>query len=36
VPEVVVLPDGREVEAGEILLDAYRATNGRPTVKAEA
>jgi ammonia channel protein AmtB len=31
-PEVLVLPDGEEVEAGEILLEDYRATNGhRPT-----
>src|SRR5918994_1961314 len=31
VPEVVVEPDGREVEAAPVLLDAYWQTNGRPT-----
>jgi ammonium transporter, Amt family len=31
VPEVIVEPDGREVEAAPVLLDAYWETNGRPT-----
>ena len=31
VPEVVIEPDGREVEAAPVLLDAYWQTNGRPT-----
>jgi ammonium transporter, Amt family len=31
VPEVVLEPDGREVEAAPVLLDAYWQTNGRPT-----
>jgi ammonia channel protein AmtB len=31
VPEVIVEPDGREVEAAPVLLDAYWQTNGRPT-----
>jgi ammonium transporter, Amt family len=31
VPEVVVEPDGREVDAAPVLLDAYWQTNGRPT-----
>jgi ammonia channel protein AmtB len=29
VPEVVVMPDGEEVEAAPVLLDAYWQTNGR-------
>src|SRR5919106_516936 len=31
VPEVIVEPDGREVESAPVLLDAYWQTNGRPT-----
>jgi len=31
VPEVIVEPDGREVEAAPVLLDAYWSTNGRAT-----
>jgi Amt family ammonium transporter len=31
VPEVIREPDGREVEAAPVLLDAYWQTNGRPT-----
>jgi ammonia channel protein AmtB len=31
VPEVIVEPDGREIEAAPVLLDAYWQTNGRPT-----
>src|ERR687891_794323 len=31
VPEVVLEPDGREVESAPVLLDAYWQTNGRPT-----
>jgi Amt family ammonium transporter len=31
VPEVVIEPDGREVDAAPVLLDAYWQTNGRPT-----
>jgi ammonium transporter, Amt family len=34
VPEVVIEPDGREVEAAPVLLDAYWQTNGRPKVPA--
>jgi Amt family ammonium transporter len=35
-PEVVVLPDGEEVEAGQILLDAYNELNGgRPGTRVE-
>ena len=30
-PEIIVEPDGEEVEAGPVLLDAYWATNGRAT-----
>ena len=34
VPEVIVLPDGEEVESAEILLGDYRlTTNGRPTTR---
>jgi len=37
VPETITEPDGREVDAADILLDAYRATtNGRPTTKVGA
>jgi Amt family ammonium transporter len=37
VPEVVVMPDGEEVEAGPILLDGYQqVTNGRPTTRVGA
>ena len=36
-PEVVVMPDGQEIESGDILLEAYRATtNGRAPAKVEA
>jgi ammonium transporter, Amt family len=35
-PEVVILPDGEEVEAADVLLEAYRSTNGRPTTRAGA
>jgi Amt family ammonium transporter len=31
VPEVIVEPDGREVDSAPVLLDAYWQTNGRPT-----
>jgi ammonium transporter, Amt family len=31
VPEVIVEPDGREVDAAPVLLDSYWETNGRPT-----
>jgi Amt family ammonium transporter len=31
VPEVVVEPDGREVESAPVLLESYWQTNGRPT-----
>jgi ammonia channel protein AmtB len=31
VPEVIVEPDGREVEAAPTLLEAYWQTNGKPT-----
>jgi ammonia channel protein AmtB len=30
VPEIVIEPDGREVESAPVLLDAYWQTNGRP------
>ena len=33
VPEVIVMPDGEEVEAGPILLDAYQSVNGKPTTR---
>jgi ammonia channel protein AmtB len=36
VPEVIVEPDGREVEAAPVLLDAYWQTNGRPAVAASS
>jgi Amt family ammonium transporter len=35
VPEVVVEPDGREVEAAPVLLDSYWQTNGRPAAPVE-
>jgi ammonia channel protein AmtB len=31
VPEVIIEPDGREVDSAPVLLDAYWQTNGRPT-----
>jgi ammonium transporter, Amt family len=31
VPEVIVEPDGREVDSAPVLLDAYWQTNGKPT-----
>jgi hypothetical protein len=34
VPEVIVEPDGTEVEAAPVLLDAYWQTNGRPKTPA--
>jgi ammonia channel protein AmtB len=36
VPEVVVQPDGQEVESADILLEAYRATNGSAPTKVGA
>ena len=36
VPEVIVEPDGREVEAAPVLLEAYWQTNGRPAAAAPA
>jgi ammonium transporter, Amt family len=36
VPEVIVEPDGREVEAAPVLLDAYWSTNGRATTTTPA
>ena len=33
-PEIIVEPDGREVEAAPILLEAYRQTNGGHEVGA--
>jgi ammonia channel protein AmtB len=37
VPEVIVMPDGEEVVAGPILLDAYQqVTNGKPTTRVGA
>ena len=33
VPEVIVMPDGEEVEAGPVLLDAYQTANGKPTTR---
>jgi ammonium transporter, Amt family len=35
-PEVIVMPDGEEVEAGQILLDAYQSVNGKPTTRVGA
>jgi ammonia channel protein AmtB len=34
VPEVIVQPDGEEVEAAPVLLDSYWQTNGRPKTPA--
>jgi ammonium transporter, Amt family len=31
VPEVIIEPDGREVDGAPVLLDAYWQTNGKPT-----
>ena len=31
VPEVIVEPDGREVDSAPVLLDAYWQANGKPT-----
>ena len=28
-PEIIIEPDGREVDAAPVLLDAYWQTNGR-------
>jgi hypothetical protein len=36
VPEVIVMPDGEEVEAADVLLEAYRSANGKPTTKVGA
>ena len=36
VPEVIIEPDGREVDAAAVLLEAYRATNGKPTTRVGA
>ena len=36
VPEVILTPDGDELDAADVLLDAYRATNGKPTTRVEA
>ena len=36
VPEVIVMPDGQEVEAPQVLLEAYQSTNGKPTTRVEA
>ena len=36
VPEVVVEPDGREVDAAPVLLDAYWQTNGKPAERVGA
>lgn len=35
-PELVVTADGRETEAADVLLDAYRSTTGEGTTGAEA
>jgi ammonia channel protein AmtB len=35
IPEVIVMPDGREVEASPVLREAYRAATGKPA-SAEA
>jgi ammonium transporter, Amt family len=32
-PEVIILPDGEEVAAADVLLDAYRSVNGKPTTR---
>jgi len=34
VPEIIIEPDGREVDSAPVLLDAYWQTNGRPTAPA--
>ena len=36
VPEVIVMPDGEEVAAGPVLLEAYQSVNGRPTTRVGA
>ena len=36
VPEVVIEPDGREVDGAPVLLDAYWQTNGKPTTPVGA
>jgi ammonia channel protein AmtB len=37
VPEVIVMPDGEEVEAADVLLEAYKTTlNGKPATKVGA
>ena len=36
VPEVIIMPDGEEVEAADVLLEAYRSANGKPTTKVGA
>jgi Amt family ammonium transporter len=36
VPEVIVMPDGEEVEAAGVLLEAYQSANGKPTTKVGA
>ena len=36
VPEVIVMPDGEEVDAANVLLEAYRSVNGKPTAKVGA
>jgi Amt family ammonium transporter len=36
VPETIVMPDGAEVEAGAILLEAYQATNGSAPTRVGA
>jgi ammonia channel protein AmtB len=35
VPEIVIEPDGREVDGAPILLDAYWQANGKPTAPVE-
>lgn len=35
-PEVLVTPDGREVDATDILLEAYQSTTGETATRAEA
>jgi hypothetical protein len=35
-PEIVIEPDGREVESAPVLLDAYWQTNGRATTSVGA
>jgi len=36
VPEVIVMPDGEEIDAADVLLDAYRSAIGTPTTKVGA